>query len=45
VTLCAFYFYKLIGKLIAFLQLQELSLRNTTVASFTTAARRSPPEI
>ncbi len=43
VTLCAFYFYKLIGKLIAFLQLQEFSLRNTTVDSFTTTARRSPP--
>jgi hypothetical protein len=28
VNLCAFYFYKLIGKLTAFLQLQEFSLRN-----------------
>jgi hypothetical protein len=43
VTLCAFYFDKLIGKLTAFLQLQEFSLRNMTVASSTTAARRSPP--
>ncbi len=42
VTLCAFYFYKLIGKLTAFWQLQEFSLRNMTVASSTTAARRSP---
>jgi hypothetical protein len=31
VTLRAFYFYKLIGKLIAFLQLQEFSLRNPIV--------------
>jgi hypothetical protein len=42
-TLCSFYFYKLIGKLTAFLQLQEFSLRNMTVASSTTAARRSSP--
>jgi hypothetical protein len=42
VNLCAFYFYKLIGKLTAFLQLQEFSLRNIIVASSTTAARRSP---
>jgi hypothetical protein len=42
VTLCAFSFYKLIGKLTAFLQLQEFSLRNQTV-DFATAARRSPP--
>jgi hypothetical protein len=33
---------RLIGKLTAFWQLQEFSLRNTTVASSTTAARRSP---
>jgi hypothetical protein len=37
-----FYFYKFIGKLTAFLQLQEFSLRNMTVASSTTAARRCP---
>ncbi len=43
VTLCAFFFYKLIGKLTAFLQLQEFSLRNMTMVSSTTAARRSPP--
>jgi hypothetical protein len=45
VNLCTFYFYKLIGKLTAFLQLQEFSLRNPTVSSnssSTTAARRSP---
>ena len=42
VNLCAFYFYKLIGKLTAFLQLQEFSLRNLPVASSITAARRSP---
>jgi hypothetical protein len=42
VNLCAFYFYKLVGKLTAFLQLQEFSLRNMTVTSSTTAARRSP---
>jgi len=36
VNLCAFYFYRLIGKLTAFLQLQEFSLRNLTVR-FTTA--------
>ena len=28
VNLCVFYFYKLIGKLTAFLQLQEFNLRN-----------------
>jgi hypothetical protein len=43
VTLCTFYFYKIIGKLIAFLQLQEFILCNTTVDSFTTTARSSPP--
>jgi len=42
VNLSDFYFYRLIGKLTAFLQLQQLSLRNTTVATSTTAARRSP---
>jgi hypothetical protein len=40
VNLCAFYFYKLIGKLTAFLQLQEFSLRNVPVAS--SIPRRSP---
>ncbi len=35
-------FYKLIGKLTAFLQLQEFSLRNMTVVGSTTAVRRSP---
>jgi hypothetical protein len=34
VKLCAFYFYKLIGKLTAFLQLQEFSLLNLPVASY-----------
>ncbi len=43
VNLCDFYFYKLIGKLTAFLQLQEFSLRIQTVDFSTTAARRSPP--
>ncbi len=43
VNLCAFYFYKLIVKLTAFLQLQGFSLRNLPVASSTTAAPRSPP--
>jgi hypothetical protein len=32
VNLCSFYFYKLIWKLTAFLQLQEFSLRNITVS-------------
>ena len=41
VNLCAFYFYRLIGKLTAFLQLQEFSLRNPTGYSSTTAAQRS----
>jgi hypothetical protein len=40
--LCAFYFCRLIGKLTAFLQLQEFRLRNPTVVSSTTAAWRSP---
>jgi hypothetical protein len=42
VNLCAFYFYKLIGKLTAFWQLQEFSLRNLPVDSSTSSARRSP---
>ncbi len=42
VNLCAFYSYKLIGKLTAFLQLQEFSLRNLPVDSSTSAARCSP---
>ncbi len=37
------YSYRLIGKLTAFLQLQELSLRNMTVDYSTSAARRSRP--
>jgi len=36
-----FYSYRLIGKLTVFLQLQEFSLRNMTVDSSTSAARRS----
>jgi hypothetical protein len=35
------YSYRIIGKLTAFLQLQEFSLRNMTVDSSTSAARRS----
>ncbi len=35
-------FFKLIGKLFAFLQLQEFSLRNQIVDSSSTAAWRSP---
>ncbi len=42
VNLCSFYFYKLIGKLTGFLQLQEFSLRKMTVASSTTSTRPSP---
>jgi hypothetical protein len=42
VNLSDFYSYRLIGKLTAFLQLQEFSQRNlTTVDSFTFAARLS----
>ena len=41
VNLSDFYSYRLIGKLTAFLQLQEFSLRNQTVDFSTTAARRS----
>ena len=40
VNSCAFYSYRLIGKLTAFLHLQEFSLRNLTVVSSTTP--RSP---
>jgi hypothetical protein len=36
VNLCDFYFYKLIGKLTSFLQLQEFSFRNLPVTSCTT---------
>jgi hypothetical protein len=43
VNLCDFYSYKLIGKLTAFLQVQEFSLCNMTVDSSTTAVQRSPP--
>ena len=39
--LCAFYLYKFIGKLTAFLQLQEFILLNMTVASSTSAAQLS----
>ena len=42
VKLCAFYSYRLIGKVTAFLQLHQFTLRNPTVVSSTTAARRSP---
>jgi hypothetical protein len=41
VNLSDFYVYRLIGKLTAFLQLQEFSLRKPTVASSTSAARLS----
>jgi hypothetical protein len=43
VNLCDLYSKKLIGKLTAFLQLQEFRLSNQTVDSSTTTARRSPP--
>ncbi len=42
VNLFTFYFYKLIGKLTDFLQLQDFSFRNLPVDSSTTTARRSP---
>jgi hypothetical protein len=42
VNLCNFYSYRPIGKLIAFLQLQEFSLRILPVHSSTSAARLSP---
>ncbi len=41
VSLCAFYFCRLIGKLTDFLPLQEFSLRNPTT-SISTVARCSP---
>jgi hypothetical protein len=41
VNLLDFYSYRLIGKLTAFLQLQEFSQRNLPVNSFTFAARLS----
>jgi hypothetical protein len=41
VNLSDFYSYRLIEKLTDFLQLQEFSQRNPTVASSTSAARRS----
>ena len=43
VNLCVFYFYRLIGKLTAFLQLQEFSLRNVAVDGSTSAPRLPPP--
>jgi hypothetical protein len=41
VNLLDFYSYRLIGKLTAFLQLQEFSQRNQPVDSFTFTARLS----
>jgi hypothetical protein len=41
VNLCAFYSYKLIGKLTAFLQLQEFNLCKPTVDFSASAAQRS----
>ena len=41
VNLCDFYSYKLIGKLTAFLQPQEFSLRNITVTSSTITTQSS----
>jgi hypothetical protein len=41
VNLSDFYSYRIIGKLTAFLQFQEFSLRNLPVASSTSVARRS----
>jgi hypothetical protein len=41
VNLLDFYSYRIIGKLTAFLQLQEFSQRNLPVASSTSVARRS----
>jgi hypothetical protein len=43
VNLSEFYSDRLIGKLTAFWQLQEFSLRNQTVDFSTSAARRSLP--
>jgi len=45
VNLCDFYPYRPIGKLTAFLQLQEFSLRILPVDSSTSAARRSPSSL
>jgi hypothetical protein len=42
VNVCAFYFYKLIGKLNASFQLQEFRLRNTTVTTSTSSAQPTP---
>jgi hypothetical protein len=42
VNMFTFTFYRLIGKLTAFLQLQEFSFLNQTVDSSTSAERRSP---
>ncbi len=39
VNSCDFYSYRLIGKLTAFLQIQEFRLRNTTVDTSTSTAR------
>jgi hypothetical protein len=41
-NLCVFYFYKFIGKLVAFLQFQEFSFRNLPVDSSTSVERCSP---
>ena len=41
VNLCTFYFYKVIGKLTAFLQPQEFSVRNITVTSSTITTQSS----
>jgi hypothetical protein len=43
VNMCDLYFYKVVGKLTAFLQLQEFNLRNQTVDSSTTVELCSPP--
>jgi hypothetical protein len=45
VNLSDFYSYRLIGKLTAFWQLQEFSLRNLPVASSTSAARLSSQQL
>jgi hypothetical protein len=42
VNLCDFYFYKLIGKVTAFLQLQEFSLHNLPVVSSSSTTTHSP---
>jgi len=42
VNLCDFYFYRLIGKLTAVLQLQEFGMRILPVDSSTSAAQQSP---